>query len=159
MERNIIQICGKNKNKFQTNHLKERILKQQKINSGYLIVCLRKNNSAKKFLVHRLVAEAFLEKHDNTQVNHKDENKLNNKLDNLEWCNAKYNATYNNKHIKLSKLFGKIVIQYDLQHNEIARYVSSQQASFKTKIPARGIRKACLSKRVYKNFYWEYVEK
>lgn len=62
---------------------------------GYLQVVLSKNCICKKFLVHRLVAEAFIENPDNLpQVNHIDENKLNNRVDNLEWCGAKYNTNF-----------------------------------------------------------------
>lgn len=58
---------------------------------GYLVVCL--NHKMK--LVHRLVAESFIPNPDNLpQVNHKDENKLNNSVENLEWCDAKYNTNY-----------------------------------------------------------------
>lgn len=73
----------------------ERIIKQTFINSGYKIVNLHKGGKLYHFLVHRLVAEHFLENPYNLeQVNHKDENKLNNAVENLEWCSRSYNATY-----------------------------------------------------------------
>jgi hypothetical protein len=53
------------------------------------------NGKAKKERVNRLVAIAFLDNPEGLpQVNHKDENKLNNSVENLEWCSAKYNANY-----------------------------------------------------------------
>lgn len=62
---------------------------------GYLYVGLRKDNKTKKYKVHRLVAETYLPNPDNLPIiNHKDENKQNNKLDNLEWCSHTYNHTY-----------------------------------------------------------------
>ena len=54
-----------------------------------------KNNKCKWFRVHRLVAEAFIPNPNNySEINHKDENKENNHLNNLEWCNRKYNMNY-----------------------------------------------------------------
>lgn len=73
----------------------EQILKPYKNKKGYLRVNLWKNGKCKKFQVHRLVALAFLPNSDNLpQVNHKDENPSNNRLDNLEFCDCKYNINY-----------------------------------------------------------------
>lgn len=72
-----------------------KILKLSYNNSGYYIVHLWKNGFRKSKLLHRLVAETFIPNIDNLpQVNHKDENKSNNRVDNLEWCTAKYNSNY-----------------------------------------------------------------
>ncbi len=71
-----------------------RVLKQKLSTSGYMRVSLGKGNDA---YVHRLVAAAFHPNPDNMpQVNHKDENKLNNRADNLEWCTSLYNMHYGN---------------------------------------------------------------
>lgn len=65
------------------------------VKNGYEQVNLSKCNKVKWFAVHRLVALAFLPNPDNFPcVNHKDENKLNNKVENLEWCSRSYNARY-----------------------------------------------------------------
>lgn len=65
---------------------------------GYYIVNLRKNGICKVFLVHRLVAMTFIKNNNPLLniVNHKDENKTNNNVENLEWCTQKYNANYMN---------------------------------------------------------------
>lgn len=71
-------------------------LKQELSNNGYLRVSLsNKTVKHKKFLVHRLVATIFLPNPDNlTQVNHKDGNRKNNNVNNLEWCTPLYNLNY-----------------------------------------------------------------
>ena len=72
---------------------KVKVLKAQKNKGGYLMVCLTK----KTFYVHRLVATAFLDNPKKLQVvNHKDENKENNNVKNLEWCTQEYNSQYSN---------------------------------------------------------------
>lgn len=74
---------------------KEKILKGRKDKDGYLEVNLCKNGKHSNYKIHRLVALLFINNTNNyDQVNHKDENKLNNNVNNLEWCNAKYNCNY-----------------------------------------------------------------
>lgn len=74
-----------------------KVMSASKNNSGYLIVQLSKYGKKKHFLVHRLVAQAFIENDDETKIyiNHRNECKSDNKLSNLEWCTAKYNMNYN----------------------------------------------------------------
>lgn len=65
------------------------------MSNHYRCVILSNRGNQKGFTIHRLVAKAFLPNPDNLpQINHKDENKLNNRVDNLEWCSAKYNMNY-----------------------------------------------------------------
>ena len=72
--------------------------------NGYPMVILVNHNKRKTRNVHRLVAEAFIPNPNNLpQVNHKDENKTNNCVDNLEWCTQKYNLNYGTRNIKISK--------------------------------------------------------
>lgn len=74
---------------------KERILKPQKVSGGYLQVILCKEGKKKNCYVHRLVAQAFIDNPQNLpQVNHKDENPANNCVENLEFCDAKYNNNF-----------------------------------------------------------------
>lgn len=73
---------------------KGKILSPQNAN-GYCFVRLSKNGKTRQYLIHRLVAQAFisnLEQYD--EINHKDENKQNNHVSNLEWCTHKYNINY-----------------------------------------------------------------
>lgn len=78
-----------------SNNSKEKILKPTKDKKGYLRVDLSKQGKRKQYQVHRLVAQAFIDNPNNyEEVNHKDENKTNNKVENLEFCDRKYNANY-----------------------------------------------------------------
>lgn len=160
LDRIVEQVCGKDKTRTQKNLYKGKILKTHVINSGYVVVDLCKNHKSKKYLVHRLVGNAFLEKNkNNSQINHKDENKLNNCVENLEWCTPLYNSTYLDKHKKVALKISNIVLQFDLNNNFIASYVGSNHASSLTNVPSRGIRKSCNSGKPYKGFIWKYEKK
>lgn len=74
---------------------KGSILSPAKDKNGYLKVVLSCNRKCNTINVHRLVAQAFIPNPDNLpEVNHKDEDKTNNSVDNLEWCNHSYNINY-----------------------------------------------------------------
>lgn len=88
------------------NTYPERILKQSKNNMGYLYVDLFKNNKSKKFLVHRLVALAFIPNDnptDKNEINHLDENPSNNHVSNICWCNRYENNNYGTRNERVSK--------------------------------------------------------
>ena len=73
----------------------EKLLKTPKNGAGYFTVNLYKDGHMKGYFVHRLVAENFIENPLNLpQINHKDENKTNNRPNNLEWCTNEYNQKY-----------------------------------------------------------------
>ena len=73
----------------------EGLLSPQPTSRDYLQVGLSKNGKRKIYSIHRLVAIAFIPNpNDYPEVNHKDEDKSNNCVDNLEWCTSKYNANY-----------------------------------------------------------------
>lgn len=77
------------------NYKEPRLMKLGKRRDGYLSVGLSKNNRTKTKTVHRLVAEAFIPNPNNLEmVNHKDENRTNNNVENLEWCSRAYNQLY-----------------------------------------------------------------
>ena len=87
-----------------------RILKLSQVNKSkkYLKVALPRYGKWKFYLVHRLVAEAFIPNPDPehlTQVNHRDEDPTNNRVDNLEWCDAKYNINYGTRIQRISETF------------------------------------------------------
>lgn len=88
---------------------RNRFLTLKNTDCGYLKVNLskpygdKKGHSLRTFIVHRLVAEAFIPNPDNLPcVNHKDENKHNNSVDNLEWCSHAYNDNYGTRNSRMS---------------------------------------------------------
>lgn len=93
---------------------------------GYATVNLKKDGRYKCAKIHRLVAEAFIPNPDKLPaVNHRDENKTNNLVNNLEWCDIKYNNNYGSKP---SKSFKK-VIMFDDAGNEVQRFNSVNSAA------------------------------
>lgn len=81
---------------------KGRILIQNNDGRGYMSVQLCVNGKIKKYLVHRLVSQAFIPNPDVLpEVNHKDENPENNSVTNLEWCDRKYNVNYGTRKDKV----------------------------------------------------------
>lgn len=98
-------------------------------NNGYAHVMLYPGR--KRVMIHRLVAEVFLSNpYGKREVNHKDENKLNNKVENLEWLTSKENANYGtrNERITKSKIFKK-VFMFDLNGNFIKKFESATAAA------------------------------
>lgn len=96
----IVQTKTKN-GKSCTRALPEHIMAQPHASNGYLQVALSKGGSPRIYRVHRLVAAAFLDNPYNLpEVNHIDEDKSNNSVSNLEWCDHAYNQRYGNKPAK-----------------------------------------------------------
>lgn len=147
--------------------IKERLLKCGKVDGGYLAVALCKNGKYKTFLIHRLVAQAFIPNPNNLpQVNHKDENKHNNCVQNLEWCDQKYNNNYgtriqlaSNKLINHHKL-SKIILQIDAETNEVIKeFPSIAEVQRQLGFGENAIRHCCKGRTKTSNGYkWKYKE-
>ena len=102
--------------------------------------------------------EAFVPNpHNYSQINHKDGNKLNNSLDNLEWCTPKYNSQHSWA-LGISKPTNeKVVVQLDDNFNSIAEYPSLHEAGRQTGIVWQNISKVCLGLRTKAGgFRWKY---
>ena len=89
----------------KNNHFRKGcILKQNNDGRGYMSVQLCLDGKIKKYLVHRLVAQAFTPNPGGLpQVNHKDEDKSNNSVENLEWCDVTYNLNYGTRKDKVKE--------------------------------------------------------
>ncbi|MDF2881531.1 MAG: hypothetical protein K0R54_2088 [Clostridiaceae bacterium] len=154
------------------------------MNNGYKAITLSKNDKVKRFLVHRLVAKAFIPNPNNYPcINHKDECKANNFVDNLEWCTHKYNMNYNNLHERITnnidyknrkpidyskeifkinaektrKRLSKKVHQYDLNMNLIKTWNSTKECG------RNGFNQSCVWHcchglyEQYKGYIWKYA--
>ena len=130
--------------------IKGRILKLFNNNQGYLHVVLSKNNKVKAYLVHRIIAETFLPNTDNLPcVNHKDEDKTNNSVENLEWCDAKYNSNYGTRNERMSKSLtnniytSRKVDVYDLDMNFIETLPSIEECGRKYNVSTGNVGHCC----------------
>ena len=111
----------------------------KKNNRGYVQVRLYKNGTVEHWLLHRLVAKHYINNPNNLpQVNHKDEDKENNRCSNLEWCDNTYNRHYgtgiermakNHDYEKMARALYKPIDQYDKNGNHVKRWESLQAAS------------------------------
>ena len=135
---------------------KEIILKQH-IRGGYYSVNLSKNGILKIFKVHRLVAEVFLPNPNNyKEVNHKDEDKSNNVVSNLEWCDRKYNVNYGSRNKRAAEKLSKIVLQYDLNGNFIKEWKSIREC-YRNGFCSQHVAACCRGElKTYKGFIWRY---
>ena len=117
---------------------------------GYQFVVLAKDGESKLHSVHRIVAEAFIEKPEGCDVvNHKDRNTLNNNAENLEWCNQQHNNEYSHNK-KVCQFFDGV---------KIAEYKSITHASQITKISRTSINNALTGWSATAGGYeWKYCE-
>ena len=110
--RSLKKWCG---NRYQEKWKDEiKKLKPTDNGYGYLIISLRKNKKRKNFYIHRLVAKAFLKNEENkSQINHKDYNRYNNKINNLEYCTPKENTMHSSCNMRHSRCVkNKLNAQY-----------------------------------------------
>lgn len=132
-------------------HLKEKILKQIKKLDGHLIVNLYKNGDHEVCLVHRLVAEAFVQNsHDYTLVHHKNHNPQDNRAENLVWMSSQEHRV---EHV------GKTIYQYTLDGELIAIYPTANEAARELGFSQGNITSCCEGKcgfKTHKGYKWSY---
>lgn len=157
-----------------TKICRQHLLRPQRQVNGYLFVSLSKDGRVKQYLIHRLVAKAFIP--GGGEVNHIDENKENNCAANLEWVSHKYNANYGTAIERRTKnsdfsgsnnpMFGrkgknnphsKPVKQFDTDGNYIQEYESVKIAGQKTNTNPSGISGCAKGRlRTCGGFVWKY---
>ena len=139
-----------------------RILKPSINNKGYLRFVVYINKKQKCFYIHRVVANNFIENKNNyNEINHINENKLDNRVQNLEWCTTKYNCNYGTRNIRVlnSKRHNfKTIIQKDKNDNIIKIWKDIIEIKENTKYSKHNIYKCCEGKYKYAYGYkWNYL--
>lgn len=140
----------------------EKILRPIKNKDGYLLVNLCKNGIMRKARIHRLVAYAFIPNPQNLPcINHKDEDKTNNAVNNLEWCTYEYNTNYGTRNErageKISEKLSKPVLQFDLNGSIIKEWPSTIKVEEELGINQGSISHCCLGHRNSAGgFIWKY---
>ena len=157
-------VVDKNKKRIRT--FKNKKIKQILRKDGYYFVNLSKNGKVKTAKVHRLIAETFLKNDVNYNIiNHKDGNKINNNVTNLEWCTCSHNTKeayrlgLRKPNILKEALNGrsKPVLQYDTSKNFIKKWSCIKEASKKLKIKDSNISLVCKGKRkTARGYIWKY---
>ena len=143
--------CGK-----VYSYKSKKFLKPRKGGAGYLEVGLYKGGERKTYRVHRLVAEAYLPNPNNLPcVNHKDENKENNALPNLEWCDWSYNINYGSRNKRVSQTLGKPVFCVELNKT----FDGARAAGRELGLDNSHIIKCCNGKlKTTGGYHWRYQE-
>ena len=120
---------------------------------GYLRVVLCKNGIVENKAIHRLVAEAFIENPNNYPVvNHMDENRTNNNVNNLEWCTQLYNVQY-------SKWKTTNILQISKDGMAVKQWRGALEAERAEGFDNSAIIKCCKGKRkTHRGYRWEYIE-
>ena len=130
--------------------------------TGYMFVNLCKDGEKRTNLIHRIVALAFLPNPNNYPcINHKDENRANNNVDNLEWCTYKHNNDYGTRRAKVLEYWKpkmRRVAQWDMQGNLIKVFPSVNQAARDTGMTRAEIHRRLRGEVADKQFKYNYYE-
>jgi hypothetical protein len=141
------------------SYRKERFLIPRKDRKGYLTVLLCNKGNEKEYKIHRLVATAYIPNCDNLpQVNHKDENKQNNCISNLEWCTNVYNRNYGTRNERAAISISKAKMKPCMCLETGKTYPSVIEAAKDTNFHKASISKCCRGERKScAQTHWKYI--
>lgn len=132
-----------------------KLVRQSVVISGYKRVTLHKNNIPKTKLVHRLVADAFLPNPDKLPiVNHKDANKLNNIVANLEWCTQSYNTSYHYNGNIAKSISKYVILKIKQDGSSITKYHNILGASRANNIDYHKLKNIISTTKVLDGYLW-----
>lgn len=164
-----ISNCGRVKSLNYRRHGYPQILVPKENNSGRLWIELARDREKRCFLIHRLVAQAFIPNPNGyAEINHKDENPHNNVADNLEWCNRQYNVSYyyqrhpNGPTKCCSERYGnrkKLPIEQRSADGVVVRiWKNSREIFLETGMSDWSISECCRGNRnTAYGYYWQYA--
>lgn len=161
---------GRIRNTGNGIYKKKIIIMKQRIQRGYLRICLSKNGGQFYFFAHRLVYEAFNGRiprfknkgkgHGNEmfEINHKDENKLNNRIDNLELVTRTQNNKYGTRIKRMSKTISKHVYQYTKDKKLVCEWDSTKDCHRLGGYNQGRVASCCRGEiKSHRGFLWSYV--
>ena len=139
-----------------------RTLQLRCTRDGYLQVELSENGMRKTKYVHRLVAEAFIPNLNNyLEINHKDENKANNHVENLEWCTRKYNVNFGTTIERVTQKLSKKVKAVNVETGEVIAFSSTMEAErkgYNSGAVSQASRGIYYGGNLYRGYEWYYEE-
>ena len=142
----------------------EQLIRPHTNNQGYYVIGLQgADNKQHTYILHRLVALAFIPNPQHLpQINHKDEVRTNNHVENLEWCTSKYNMHYNGRIERFAKSNRKPVGKFDDAGNLLATFPCAKDAAVEAGLCESAILKCCQGQKWYGHaggYVYKYLPK